>query len=384
MKRILCLTLTFVMLLACFTGCSDKPNDAKKFNTFEDFENAKLGVLTGSEFDRQTSVLFPNSEKLQFANVPDLILSLETDKIDGFLIDSTYYSAITWEKQGYKAISDDKTTPVSFAAMLSESTMAKKIKSELDDFITRMKSSGAIDTLAEKWFSGSKPTELEDYSALSGENGTISVAIANAEMPMSYVSENIARGFDIELMIAFAREYGYKLDFVPVDFEAKLEGIASNKYDVAVGGITVTDERREKMIFSEAYYESPVIMVTKGEGTTQTRLSDLSGQRIGVLTGSIQAVMMPKIIPDADYIEFNSMADLIVALNNNKIDAFGCDESLYTSMLWEGQAVDRIDEPLDKSDYGIIFPKGQELDLQNEVNEYIAQINVEVTVEALE
>lgn len=372
------------MVGSLLTGCGGKTNGEKEFHTFEEFENAKLGILTGSEFDRQTQELFPNAEKLQFANAADLILSLETDKTDGFLLDSTYYSAIAWERQGYKAISSDKTSPVSFAVMLSEGDMAKKIKGELDDFITEIKSNGSIDALAEKWFSGIRPTEVEDAGTLSGENGTITVAISNSDAPLSYVSENTAKGFDVELMIAFAREYGYKIDFVAVDFDAKLGGIASNKYDAAIGGITVTEERREEMSFSVTYYESPVVMVTKGVGSTETHLSDLSGQKVGVMTGSIQAVMMPELVPNAEYMEFNSISDLIAALNSKKIDAFGCDESLYTSMLWEGQAVDRIDEPLGESNYGMIFPKGQKLALQKEVNAYIANIKADGTLEALE
>lgn len=383
-KRFLCLLFALLMVGSLLTGCGGKTNGEKEFHTFEEFENAKLGILTGSEFDRQTQELFPNAEKLQFANAADLILSLETDKTDGFLLDSTYYSAIAWERQGYKAISSDKTSPVSFAVMLSEGDMAKKIKGELDDFITEIKSNGSIDALAEKWFSGIRPTEVEDAGTLSGENGTITVAISNSDAPLSYVSENTAKGFDVELMIAFAREYGYKIDFVAVDFDAKLGGIASNKYDAAIGGITVTEERREEMSFSVTYYESPVVMVTKGVGSTETHLSDLSGQKVGVMTGSIQAVMMPELVPNAEYMEFNSISDLIAALNSKKIDAFGCDESLYTSMLWEGQAVDRIDEPLGESNYGMIFPKGQKLALQKEVNAYIANIKADGTLEALE
>ena len=116
----------------------------------------------------------------------------------------------------------------------------------------------------------------------------------------------------------------------------------------------------------------------------ETKLSDLSGKKVGVMTGSIQAVMMPDLVTDATYMEFNSVSDLIVALNSGKIDAFGCDESLYTSMLWEGQAVDRIDEPLAESNYGMILPKGKKLDLQREMNEYIAQVKADGSLKALE
>ena len=116
----------------------------------------------------------------------------------------------------------------------------------------------------------------------------------------------------------------------------------------------------------------------------ETKLSDLSGKKIGVMTGSIQAVMMPEMIPDAEYLEFNAVSDLIVALNSKKIDAFGCDESLYTSMLWEGQSVDRIDEPLGESNYGIIFPQGERDALREEINAYIVAIQKDGRLSQLE
>ena len=377
-KKLLCLFMTIVVLIACFAGCKARTNDEKKeFQTFEDFQDAKLGILTGSEFDRQTQVLFPDNQKLQFANVADLILSLESDKTDGFMLDSMYYSAIAWERQGYKSIQSDKTTPVNYAFLLSESDMAKQIKDKLDVFLIASIEDGSIDALVKKWTAGVKPSQFEDDSDLSGENGSITVAISNSDAPFTFISDEGACGLEVELMIAFARAYGYRLNFVAVDFDAKLGGISSNKYDVAIGGITVTDERREEMNFTVSYYASPVVMVTKGTADRETRLSDLSGKKIGVMTGSIQAVMMPDLVPDAIYMEFNSIADLIVALNTKKIDAFGCDESLYTSMLWEGQAVDRIDEPLDRSNYGIIFPKGENVSLRDEVNAFIAKIKAD-------
>ena len=40
----------------------------------------------------------------------------------------------------------------------------------------------------------------------------------------------------------------------------------------------------------------------------ETKISDLSGQKVGVMTGSIQAVMMPELVPDATYMEFNSIS----------------------------------------------------------------------------
>jgi hypothetical protein len=84
------------------------------------------------------------------------------------------------------------------------------------------------------------------------------------------------------------------------------------------------------------------------------------------------------------YLEFNNYADVITAFHSNKIDAFSTDESIYKAMLWEGQKVDRIDEALSLSDYGLIFGKGENLQLQQQINEYIAKIKADGTHQTLE
>ena len=99
----------------------------------------------------------------------------------------------------------------------------------------------------------------------------------------------------------------------------------------------------------------------------ETKLSDLSGRKIGIVTGTMTAVLVPKLIPDAIYVEFNSVADAKMALESGKVDAFPTDESIYLAMCWEGSAVARVDEPIAPSDYGVIFPKGKNPGLQNEI-----------------
>ena len=384
MKRLICLLFALLMVASLLTGCGGKTDGENKFQTFEDFENARLGVLTGSVFDKQTAELFPNAKKYNFDTVVDLLVNLEEDKIDGFLLDRAFYSSIGWEKSGYCAIESDKTTPSEFGFVTSSTDKGNKINQELNEFIAKMNENGGAKELAEKWFSGTRPTEFEDYKSLTGENGTIQVGLTDTDPPLSYQDDNGLTGFDLEYIILFAREYGYKLELNTVDFSFILGGVQSGKYDLGIGGITITAERKEVLNFTDTYYSSPVVMVTKGYDSGKTYLADLSGKKIGVMTGSIQAVMMPELIPDATYMEFNSVSDLIVALNSKKIDAFGCDESLYTSMLWEGQAVDRIDEPLGESNYGMIFPKGKKLDLQEEMNAYIAKVKADGSLVALE
>ena len=170
--------------------------------------------------------------------------------------------------------------------------------------------------LAEKWFSGTRPTEFEDYKSLTGENGTIHVGMTDTDPPFSYQDDDVLTGFDLEYIILFAREYGYKLELNTVDFSFILGSVQTGKYDLALGGITITDERKEMLNFTDSHYQSSVIMVTKGNDSGQTSLSDLSDKRLAIVTGSIFSITLPPLLPDATYLEFNNYSDVISALEN--------------------------------------------------------------------
>ena len=107
-KRLLYLLMALLMLVAMLAGCGDK-NEKKEFVTFEDFKDANLGVLTGNVYEIITEKLFPESKKQKFDTIADLLISVDTGKIDGFLMDYAHYSAVGWEKSGYAAI--ESNTP---------------------------------------------------------------------------------------------------------------------------------------------------------------------------------------------------------------------------------------------------------------------------------
>ncbi|MEE0968870.1 MAG: hypothetical protein U0M06_05810, partial [Clostridia bacterium] len=82
MKKILSIFLLTVMILAALTGCSD--DKTQSFQSMEDFESAVIGVMNGSSFDLLASEYYPTAEK-RYLNMPDLILNLQQEKINGIL-----------------------------------------------------------------------------------------------------------------------------------------------------------------------------------------------------------------------------------------------------------------------------------------------------------
>ena len=154
-KRIMAVFLACVTLLCAIglTSCANQ--QTRTFDSMEDFNSAdvKLGVLTGSNFDYQTKVNFPDSKRLQFNTVSDLLLNLEQGKIDGFLFDKACYSSILWEKSGFDIIEGD-IADNEYGYIFSDSVMGIRIRDELNEFIEKTEASGKRDELEEKWLIG--------------------------------------------------------------------------------------------------------------------------------------------------------------------------------------------------------------------------------------
>ena len=387
-RKWICLIMALITILLAFAGCGAEKNGdigSGGETKLSDLSGKKIGVVTGSIQAIKLPGLIPNATYLEFNTYADLVVAFNAKKVDAFSTDESIYKAMLWEGQSVDRI--DEAIDLSDYGMIFEKGADLDLQNKVNSYIAKIKDNGAHKALEDKWFGDSEPTVFETYDDLDGASGTLKIGVSSASKPFVYIKDGKYAGFEVELMIGFCREYGYRLEFEDTAFAAIMSGVSSGRYDIGMSGITITDERKESVDFSDVSHTEDLVLVVKAQkqsGGNTTHLSDLAGKRVGVMTGSIQAVMMPELVPDAEYMEFNSITDLIAALNSNKIDAFGCDESLYTSMLWEGQAVDRIDEPLGESNYGMIFPKGQKLELQKEVNDYIAKIGADGTLQALE
>ena len=102
LRKSFSLFLILVIAVGILAGCN--ANSGKEFQKMSDFEQAKIGVLTGSSFDLLAKEHFPEAEKLYYMNIADLVLNLKQEKIDGILTDMGYYAPIIWEGESLSYI----------------------------------------------------------------------------------------------------------------------------------------------------------------------------------------------------------------------------------------------------------------------------------------
>lgn len=203
--------------------------------------------------------------------MPDMILAVGQGKIDGYLSETTYVTAAIWEGAEIEMVKEiiDHT---SAGYIFRKDDSTDELREQLNTFIREAKEDGRITKLQEKWFGETEPEGNLDYASLTGENGTLRLAVAPDLKPISYIKDGEATGYEMELLVQFAKEYGYRLEISYVTFSSILPGVTTGKYDIGTGSVTITEERVQSVNFSESHLTVDVVMVVGAEsdGTAQT------------------------------------------------------------------------------------------------------------------
>ncbi len=145
-----------------------------------------------------------------------------------------------------------------------------------------------------------------------------------------YDNDNNVIGIEIEIMKLVCEELGYTLDIQTMNFDAVLTGVASNKYQVGVSGISVTPERQENMLFTNPYCLAAQAIVVK-EGSAITSKADLTGKKVSVQLGTTAQDYCSS--NGYDVSSFEANADAQTALVTGKVDAWVIDDLTAAEMV---------------------------------------------------
>lgn len=134
---------------------------------------------------------------------------------------------------------------------------------------------------------GCAPKDKGDSSLADiKKKGSFVVGLDDSFPPMGFRDESGAIvGFDIDLAKEAAKRIGVKVEFKPVDWDGVVMSLNKGDIDVIWNGLTITDERKEKIAFSKPYLENRQIIVVKADSKIAGK-AGLSGARVGLQLGS--------------------------------------------------------------------------------------------------
>jgi polar amino acid transport system substrate-binding protein len=202
--------------------------------------------------------------------------------------------------------------------------------------------------------------------------------------PFEFVDENTKAitGFDIDLMKAIADKEGIQVEFKNVAWEALLAGIAQCQYDVAISSISITEERKPNMLFSDPYYTIGQQVVVAVDNTTIKSKDDLSGKKVGAQISTTGAIEVGK-ISGAELVNFDTIGLAFQALMNGSVDAVVADNALV--MGYVNKYSDKLKtagDPFTGESIGIAVCKTKP-DLLKKINDGLAKVKAENLIDTL-
>jgi polar amino acid transport system substrate-binding protein/arginine/ornithine transport system substrate-binding protein len=146
------------------------------------------------------------------------------------------------------------------------------------------------------------------------------VGVEGAYPPFSWKEpDGTLKGFDIE----FAREVCKRLKkecvLVEQEWDGMIPALLSRKFDVIIASMSITEERKKKVDFTDKYYDTPAALVAKqNPGFSQ---SNMAGKRIGVQRATTHQCAAEKLFPDAELVLYASQEEVFQDLASGRLDA---------------------------------------------------------------
>ncbi len=218
------------------------------------------------------------------------------------------------------------------------------------------------------------------------------VVTENAYPPLQFVdpASGKAIGWEYDAMAEIAKRLNFTVKYENISWDAMIPAVSQSQYDIGMTGITIRDDRKEKVDFSDPYMRSEMVMMVRGD---ETRFDDAKSFAANDdLLMAAQPGTTPFYVGVYDVLDGNeanpriklmeTFGATVQALKTGDVDMVLTDGTAgngYVEASNGGLKI--VGEPLGTEDFGFIFPKGS--DLVAPINAAIAAMKADGTLDAL-
>ncbi|HWB88361.1 MAG TPA: transporter substrate-binding domain-containing protein, partial [Acidimicrobiia bacterium] len=245
--------------------------------------------------------------------------------------------------------------------------------------------SAAADTTTS---AGGDTSTTGDASALPDLEGrTVTVAVENAYLPFNFIlaGETEGQGWDYDAWRDICERLNCVPEFVEAAWPAVIDQVAQGEFDTAADGISITDERKEIVDFSEPYMvvqQKFIVGLDDDRFATAQDLIDDPDATIATQVGTTNFELAAELVGEDRIQAFDQFGLAIQALIAGDVDAVIIDDAAGLGYIGENaDQIKTIDDPLQSDPLGFIYPQGS--DLVDPVNQAIAAMAEDGTMEEL-
>ena len=211
---------------------------------------------------------------------------------------------------------------------------------------------------------------------------TTLVVGTNAEFaPFEFIGDDgQVTGIDIDLINAIGEKIGMTIQIENMSFDALIPALASGKIEATISGMTITEERKQSVLFSDPYYQASQKIIVK-EGSAIAGEADLADKKIGVQLGTTGDLYVTEKFTDATVDRYDKGIDAVQDLVNGRLDAVVIDEEPANVFVSQAQGLVILEDRLSDEAYGIALPLGQD-ELLAKINQALSELKADGTLDA--
>ena len=229
---------------------------------FKALKGKSVAVIIGSIQDIAVTGMAPDADILRMTTTTDLLAALESGKVDvagseSLSLDFNREIADKVDSVGAGL----ESIPV--AAIFKQGNTA--LQQDFNQFLADIRRDGTYQKIYDRWQQSDDPSALT-IPEQRGTGRTLRVATYPAMPPFNFINSGKMSGLEPALLTEWANRRNWKLEFLVMDFAAQIPAVQTGKADMAMGAISVTEERQKQVLFSDGYVESHIVLITrKGE-----------------------------------------------------------------------------------------------------------------------
>lgn len=208
---------------------------------------------------------------------------------------------------------------------------------------------------------------ISSFTFAKGQDKLIVGTDATEFQPFEYMENGEITGFDIELIKEIGKVLGKEVEFKNISFSGLLPALQVGKLDAVIAGLTVTDERKKYINFSESYYTSKQLIIVNKNNNKIKSLDDLEGYKVGVVLGCTGDLLGTEMKDKIELNRYNTTSQCIIALNHNKIDAIILDSEPAKNFVKHNKKLKLINNNAAKEEYAIAISK-KDKELLKDIN----------------
>ena len=357
--------LLALSLALTITGCQRAEST---ITALEHAETARIGVMGGSVGETAVAERFPAADVQTFDDIMDAVAAMRAGHLDAVVTGYPAALMVTKKNPDLTLVPGPLASEnTAVGARLTDTALIAEVNRALDS----LRADGTLADMDARWLKADLLPYIVPDILPSTTGEPLTIGVAATREPISFVDgDGKITGYDSELARRVGALIRRPIVFANMKFMALIPALQAGKIDLIVTGMSATVERRKRVAFSTSYYVNAQRMLVPaaagGAASGTAAAADTGGLRtiadaatgtIGAMLGSAHEAWVRKTYPNAKLLLYNGTPDVLLAVQEGKVEAALFDEVPLLAIMRQNPAFGTLGDALFTFDVGAGFAK---------------------------